>query len=356
MILLSLLFSTSLARAADIVTEAQSTRNQITDSESERRDVLGELYTIQKRVKDISKVRARLNALMLSSDGDAQALARSVALLEKELSAERRQLARRLGFLYRWSSPNLMPFMFSSASAEEFERNLRYVRLLSEKDFQYLQNYQQTLKAAHQQRSKLHSKITILISLKKQMSVEESKMSDVFRQKTNLLAKLKQRKELGLKTLKALRSSHPELEGMLRTGFFEKRGHLNPPISGTLESNYGTFYDRTYAFRLLKKGWRWRAHNENVKSVFDGVVAFAGRLPGYGSTVLIDHGDHYFTVYSGLSSLNVKVDDTVKESQALGKVDRALYFEIRHFSEALDPAGWIQNLNSKAIASLGGAR
>jgi septal ring factor EnvC (AmiA/AmiB activator) len=354
LILASFLFASTLAHAADIVSQAQSTRNQIVDSEAESRDVLGELYVIQKRVKDISKQRAKLNTLMLSSDGDAQALARSVNIVEKELSAQRLQLARRLGFLYRWNSPNLMPFMFSSASAGEFARNLRYMRLLSEKDFQYLQTYQNTLKMARQQRSKLNAKITILLSLKKQVSVEENKMSDVFAQKTNLLARLKQKKELGLRTLKALRNNHPELEGMLRTGFFEKRGHLNPPVSGQVESNYGTFFDRKYAFRLLKKGWHWRVHNEEVKSVFDGEVAYAGRLPGYGSTVVIDHGDHYFTVYSGLSELNVKVDDTVKESQVVGKVDRALYFEIRHFSEAIDPASWIQTSNSKEIASNGG--
>lgn len=354
MILFSLLLTASSAHAADVVSQATSTRHQITDSESESRDVLGELYVIQKRVKEISKARAHLNSMMLSSDGDAQALARSVSLLEKELSEQRLQLARRLGLLYRWNSPNLMPFLFSSVSAGEFERNLKFVRLLSEKDFQYLKNYQKTLKSASRQRSRLKNKIGVLISLKKQMSMEESKMNEVFQRKTLLLAKLKQQKELGLKTLKTLRADHPELEGMLKTGFFEKRGRLSAPVKGVIESGYGALFDKKYAFRLFKKGWQYKTSNQEVHGVFEGDVAFAGKLPGYGPTVVLDHGDHYFTVYGGLSRLNVKTDDMIKENQVIGRADRRLYFEIRHFSEAIDPANWIVNSANKEIASLGG--
>lgn len=354
MILFALLLAGAQVHAGDVVTEARSTRNQIVDSEAESQGVLSELYVIQKRVKDISKARDRLSSMMLSSNGDAQALARSVAMLEKELDAQRLQLARRLSLLYRWNSPNLLPFMFSSASAVEFERNLRFMRLLSEKDFQYFRNYQRTLKTAHRQRSKLRAKVGILLSLRKQMSEEEGKMHEVFQRKTDLLAKLKQQKERGLRTLKSLRENHPELESVLKAGFFEKRGHLAPPVNGHVESQYGTVFDKKYSYRLVKKGWHYRTKFSQVHSVFDGEVAFAGKLPGYGQTVVIDHGDHYYTVYSGLNALKVGLEDQVKETQVIGRADHRLYFEIRHFSEAIDPASWIQDSSTKEIASLGG--
>jgi len=167
--------------------------------------------------------------------------------------------------------------------------------------------------------------------------------------------KLGRKKELGLKTLKALRAEHPELEGMLKTGFFEKRGRLRAPVNGHIESNYGTLFDKTYSFRLLKKGWRYQIQDQDVMGIFEGDVAFAGKLPGYGLTVIIDHGDHYFTVYGGLTSLGVNVDDAIKEAQVIGHSNKQLYFEIRHFTEAIDPAHWIQDSNNKEIASLGGS-
>src|SRR5262245_43386303 len=50
-----------------------------------------------------------------------------------------------------------------------------------------------------------------------------------------------------------------------------------------------------------------------------GVVAFVGDLGIYGNTVIIDHGLGLFTLYSHLSSIDVKVGDQLKQRQAIGK-------------------------------------
>ncbi len=50
-----------------------------------------------------------------------------------------------------------------------------------------------------------------------------------------------------------------------------------------------------------------------------GVVAFVGDLGIYGNTVILDHGLGLFTLYSHLSSIDVKVGDPVQPRQILGK-------------------------------------
>ena len=50
-----------------------------------------------------------------------------------------------------------------------------------------------------------------------------------------------------------------------------------------------------------------------------GVVAFVGDLGIYGNTVIIDHGLGLFTLYSHLSSIDVKVGDPISQRQVLGK-------------------------------------
>jgi murein DD-endopeptidase MepM/ murein hydrolase activator NlpD len=50
-----------------------------------------------------------------------------------------------------------------------------------------------------------------------------------------------------------------------------------------------------------------------------GVVAFVGDLGIYGNTVIIDHGLGLFTLYSHLSSMDVKVGDRIQQSQPIGK-------------------------------------
>jgi len=50
-----------------------------------------------------------------------------------------------------------------------------------------------------------------------------------------------------------------------------------------------------------------------------GVVGFVGDLGIYGNTVIIDHGLGLFTLYSHLSSIDVKVGDSIKQAQPIGK-------------------------------------
>jgi murein DD-endopeptidase MepM/ murein hydrolase activator NlpD len=50
-----------------------------------------------------------------------------------------------------------------------------------------------------------------------------------------------------------------------------------------------------------------------------GIIAFVGDLGIYGNTVIIDHGLGLFTLYSHLSSIDVKVGEQLKQKQVIGK-------------------------------------
>ena len=56
-----------------------------------------------------------------------------------------------------------------------------------------------------------------------------------------------------------------------------------------------------------------------VEAANSGRVVFAGDLGIYGNTVIVDHGIGLFTLYSHLSSIDVKDGDTIKQKQILGK-------------------------------------
>ena len=56
-----------------------------------------------------------------------------------------------------------------------------------------------------------------------------------------------------------------------------------------------------------------------VEAAQSGTVAFVGDLGIYGNTVVIDHGLGLFTLYSHLSSIDVKPADPIKQGQPLGK-------------------------------------
>jgi murein hydrolase activator len=84
-----------------------------------------------------------------------------------------------------------------------------------------------------------------------------------------------------------------------------------------------------------------------VRSVAAGRVAFADRYDDYGLTVILDHGDHYYSVYGNLASADVHTGETLPSGARLGMVGgdgthgSALYFELRHNASTIDPAPWL---------------
>lgn len=82
-----------------------------------------------------------------------------------------------------------------------------------------------------------------------------------------------------------------------------------------------------------------------ARAVFSGRVAFADEYPSYGRTVIVDHGESYFTVTSGLSTIDVSVGEELPAGTRLGTAtDRdgvgEIYFEIRRGKETLAPGEW----------------
>jgi murein DD-endopeptidase MepM/ murein hydrolase activator NlpD len=83
-----------------------------------------------------------------------------------------------------------------------------------------------------------------------------------------------------------------------------------------------------------------------VRAVFGGKVAFADRYGAYGRIVILDHGDHYYSVSGNLSEVDVRLGDEITAGERIGTVGDdgqgpMLYFEIRHGAETVAPGPWL---------------
>jgi len=83
-----------------------------------------------------------------------------------------------------------------------------------------------------------------------------------------------------------------------------------------------------------------------VRAVYGGRVAYADRYGPYGRLVIVDHGDHYYSVSGNLAGIDVKPGDEVSAGERLGSVGDEgkgplLYFEIRHATQTIPPGPWL---------------
>ena len=91
------------------------------------------------------------------------------------------------------------------------------------------------------------------------------------------------------------------------------------------------------------------AKGATVKSVYAGRVSGVYKLPGYGTVVIVNHGD-YYTVYGNLSSVNVSVGNQLKPGQSVGSAAAdpddsrrgSLHFELWRGREKQNPEAWLR--------------
>ena len=136
----------------------------------------------------------------------------------------------------------------------------------------------------------------------------------------------------------AIEGSAIALEGR---GFATERGKLMFPLEGRGEPR-SVRRDSADGPGIEIK----TAPGTSVRAVFQGHVAFADRYGPYGRLIILDHGEHYYTVYANLGSFGVKVGDEVETGSKLGTVGdegkgAMLYFEVRHRTETVKPEPWL---------------
>ncbi|MDZ4343508.1 MAG: M23 family metallopeptidase [Candidatus Binatia bacterium] len=84
-----------------------------------------------------------------------------------------------------------------------------------------------------------------------------------------------------------------------------------------------------------------------VEAANSGTVAFAGDLGIYGNTVILDHGLGLFTLYGHLSFIDVKVGDSIKQRQIIGRTGETglaagdhLHYGVYLHGVAILPVEW----------------
>ena len=105
-----------------------------------------------------------------------------------------------------------------------------------------------------------------------------------------------------------------------------------------------------YGTQVLQKGIEIAAaEGTPVRAVSGGRVVYAGWLEGYGNTIVLDHGNDFFTLYAHASQILVRQGADVSAGSEIARVGSTdaldgpgLYFEIRQGAEARDPLEWLE--------------
>lgn len=339
------------------------TKERIVHSDEKSRELLGHLYEVNRKIKTMSDKRSKLADEMLATRGDANTLARSIARLEYQINHQKKLLSQRLRTIYKMGEQGTLQAIFSAQTSFELDRNIAFLQRIAHRDYELIQDFESNVKDLEKQRSKLKRNIRRLVSVEHRLKDQESSLEKEQQSKSQLLSQLRDARQKFLVKIKGLRKKADSFAQnrnsiyLFEESFFERKGSLPQPTNGYISQGYGLDQDDQYKFKLSHKGiFLQSAPGLPVRSIFKGKVQFVGPIDGYGKTVIIDHGDRYYTVYSHNRSLKVKKDQEIAEEEVIGETGKqvsglsGIYFEIRHFSDSLDPQHWIKwNSNIEKI-------
>lgn len=343
----------------NLAEKLSDTKQKMLEEEKSQRKILSGLYEINKKIKSMSDRRSRLSEEVLVSDNKARTLAKSIALLESKISDERQGLSRRLRTLYMLNGQGALRILFGSQNGQEFDRNLKYLKILSERDYRVIRDFESNLRLLVEQKDKLKTRVERLVASQRRLKEQRDILSAQQTAKSKLLQDLREARRKYEARLKDLRRRagdvevselDSDVEDLLKPSFFEQRGQLPSPVDGLVTESFGILEDDEFGLQLAHKGLSYSVpRGSDVRSIFDGQVLFVGKVPGYGKTMIIDHGDNYYSVLSHLKNNLASHKDVIKAGQVIGKSgfnsernEDGVYFEIRHFSEAVDPKLWLR--------------
>lgn len=141
-----------------------------------------------------------------------------------------------------------------------------------------------------------------------------------------------------------------EIDTKLSNEFASNKGRLPWPVEGVVTDRFGKHQHPVYKNVELPQNngvTLTVRRGATAMAVFNGKVSQIFVLPGYNQCVLVSHGS-YYTLYTKLKTVSVKVGDKVTTGQAIGVVDTIggedlFHFELWNGNEPQNPENWLRH-------------
>lgn len=350
-----------LARQRDELSRTKNMHDQALRRETEARDALQQQFKRQDAiVVELRKNGDALRSHLANKQAEANALKNRVAAIiaeeQRRAEAERqaREAAERKAEAERRAREEAEMLARAEREAEAERAAQAQQQVKEETPKQQPERKRAENKAAKQGKDKTGKQTAKRSPKKKEVAAEVKPVKkEEVKQKSSSggtdYAEARRRKPRGKTDSPAVASSGTAKGG----GFENMRGSLPRPVGGAFRvtSRFGrhslpdmpdVVFDNPGIDAEVAQG-------AAAQAVYPGKVSGVYMVPGFATVVIVSHGN-YYTVYGNLSSTSVKVGDTVKQGQALGRVapgeddasHGSIHFEVWKNRDKQDPMLWIR--------------
>jgi septal ring factor EnvC (AmiA/AmiB activator) len=364
----------------------KETEKILEETTKEKKTSIGELTALNRRIEQQETLVGSIKGEISLLDGDITEDNQIIEALEKDVKQLKEEYAVMLFAAQKTNGKiDKLTLLFSAESFDQFLMRLKYLEQYSKArqvqteaiaKAQILLGAQvkQTETKRDEKQSLLNDQLKQseqLVELKQKqrkvvqsLSKEEKRLKHDLEETKRALAELDEliaklvKEEMERVAREAKERERDKLKDVtnafetvtLSTSFEGNKNKFAWPVSGFVSQKFGRqMHPILKGIQIQNDGVNIQTkQNEPVRVVFNGEVRTIAFIRGFGSTVIVSHGD-YFTVYSGLKDVFVKKGQKVSTGDEIARVLSSsdgiseLRFQIRKNIVALDPLEWLKN-------------
>ena len=182
---------------------------------------------------------------------------------------------------------------------------------------------------------------------RQKMSVALNERKKAAQQMESIISRLERARVARIAELERRRK---EMELLGSVPFKELKGKLPWPIEGKVISRFGTYQNPNLKTVTENTGIDIHgSEGTEVRSIYDGIVTTVTYIRGYGNTVILDHGDGFYSVYTHVMDVEVEENSYVNARDIIAHVGDSgslegtkLHFEIWGNKDKLNPELWLK--------------
>lgn len=337
-----------------------SEKQKLKKIDSQEKDLLDQLASLEQ---EVAKKRGAVNELskkLHRAEANVGVLRRKLSTLKQSSQDIETKVSSKLVKLYKHTRKDYIRTLVEVTDIAQFWRRVKYLRAVMEEDRMALTR---SAKEAHDHQdeiSRTEAKLAEIRNISSEKKARLMLLKEELKKKVLRLMRIHNEKEFYETAVVELQAAAESLKQTLIN--IEKKDNNDIDRSFHFKDFKGKlaypFKGRVIGYKKMLGSARPGAYKgiviegvpgSGVKVVFSGVVAFSGKLKGYGELVIINHGSRFFTVSAHLSKRNKIEGDVVDEGDVLGQVGgkgasggARLYFEIRRAGKSLNPQEWLK--------------
>jgi len=347
--------------------EIKEKKRKTEEAQRKEASVLQQIEEADHRIKLRREDLAAVNAKLREKDREIARTNASLQRLRERITQRQDSIRSRLRVMYKEGPNGQLKLLLASSGYNDLLARSASLRWISRREYQLVEGHRVDHARLETTEAHLLQVRGELQGYQREITTTLAALREERTKKDGLLSRVRSEKAFYERSVGELEKSALRIEGLLR-GFEERRrasasvraqpagdglarfkGRLNWPSDGNVVALFGRQKHPKFNTYVQRKGIEIRAAQGSViRSVGDGVVAFADWMRGYGLLMIVDHGEGFFSLYAHASKLLVNVGATVRANQPIGEIgdtgltgENTLYFELRQRGAALDPLAWL---------------